>query len=152
MNILFELVVAVIATRALRCRRRCVLKLETKEEMHIYIFFLFLGTRAGAACRCTIATFILFFFFSLKKKSARMSDFFSVSSRLSNTHTHITLIIILIIDVFWLVAFACVKYRTASLTNDGSEMMRRVRTNEQHNRSDFYRVSSNQKKEEDDKE
>jgi hypothetical protein len=58
-----------------------------------------------------------------------MSDFFSVFSRLSNTHTHtyITMIIILIIDVFSLAAFACVKSRIISLTNDGCD--------EQHNRS-----------------
>jgi hypothetical protein len=125
MNILFELVVAVITTRALRCRRRCVLKLETKEEMLIYIYFFFswaLEPVLTVGARCNIHSFL--FFFSLKK-SAHVSDFFSVSSRLSNAHTHThTMIIILIIDVFWLVAFACVKYRTASIVNDGSGTMK----------------------------
>lgn len=127
MNILFELGVAVITTRVLRCRRQYVLKLETKEEMLIYIFFFFfswaleLVLLVGAPCN--IHSFLLFF--SLKKTRACEWFLFCLLSTLEHTHIYIyTMIIILIIDVFWLVAFACVKYRTASIINDGSGTMK----------------------------
>jgi hypothetical protein len=119
----------------------CVLKLETKEEMLLYIFSFFfffswaleLVLPAGAPCN----THSFFFFFSSKKKRACEWFLSSVSARLSNTHTH-TMIIILIINVFWLVAFACVKYRATAPTNN-SRGTTRIKKNE-HNRSDSWCV------------